>query len=297
MNKKILLMVQVLMLGFLASAQHLETTIKIVNNKAHIAIKAVGGNITGYASNYVFVVAIPRANADAGVLLNTPEKLDASRTSANVVVSLPAYSDSKYKYFLLFYTGTPPNPTVFSDGVEYDILELTWSGPLQSFPVSLMSLPNGNPGNPLAPSQWQQYLEIGGAEVSTPHNYFYQSETSTVPTNADNYSTGTAIVTTRSAINKPTVIPDNPTSLTIGGLFPNPARSQVNVIIDAPKRDNVTLVVMDVNGKTVKQQLVNVEIGSNTVPVEISNLAQGAYLVKVICKENCETTVAKFNKQ
>jgi hypothetical protein len=90
---------------------------------------------------------------------------------------------------------------------------------------------------------------------------------------------------------------DKPTVIGIGGLFPNPASTLVNVIIDAPKRDKLTLVVMDAAGKTVKQQLVSVEIGSNTIPVEISNLAQGGYLVKVVCKEGCETTVAKFNKQ
>ena len=90
---------------------------------------------------------------------------------------------------------------------------------------------------------------------------------------------------------------DKPTSLAIGGLFPNPARSIINVIIDAPARDNVTLMVTDVNGKMVKQQLANVETGSNTIPVEISQLAQGSYHVKVICKSECETAVAKFNKQ
>jgi hypothetical protein len=90
---------------------------------------------------------------------------------------------------------------------------------------------------------------------------------------------------------------DKPTSVGIGGLFPNPAATLVNVIVDAPKRDNVTLVVTDVNGKTVKQQLANVEEGSNTIPVEISSFAQGSYLVKVVCKSGCETTVAKFNKQ
>lgn len=89
-----------------------------------------------------------------------------------------------------------------------------------------------------------------------------------------------------------------PTILGIGGLFPNPASTLVNVIIDAPKRDDVTLVVMDVTGKTVKQKLVNVETGSNTVPVEIGNLAQGSYMVKLVCKSSdCETAVSKFVKQ
>jgi hypothetical protein len=91
---------------------------------------------------------------------------------------------------------------------------------------------------------------------------------------------------------------EKPTTIGIGGIFPNPASSTVNVIIDAPRRDDVTVVLMDVLGKTIKQKVVNVEIGSNTVPVEISSLASGSYLVKVLCKSSdCETAVSKFIKQ
>lgn len=91
---------------------------------------------------------------------------------------------------------------------------------------------------------------------------------------------------------------DKPTVIGIGGIFPNPASSTVNVLIDAPRRDDVTVVVMDALGKTLKQKVVNVEIGSNTVPVEISSLSSGSYLVKVLCKStDCETAVSKFVKQ
>jgi hypothetical protein len=88
-----------------------------------------------------------------------------------------------------------------------------------------------------------------------------------------------------------------PTILSIGSIFPNPARSLVSVVIDAPARQDVTLLVSDLLGKTVKQQMVNVEIGSNTIPVEIANLAPGSYLVKVVCKSDCETTVGRFIKE
>jgi hypothetical protein len=91
---------------------------------------------------------------------------------------------------------------------------------------------------------------------------------------------------------------DKPTSLGVGGIFPNPASTQVNVIIDAPKRDDVTLLIMDAAGKTVKQKQVNVDIGSNTVPVDIANLASGSYIVKLVCRtSDCETAAGKFNKQ
>ena len=90
---------------------------------------------------------------------------------------------------------------------------------------------------------------------------------------------------------------NKPVTLAIGGLFPNPANSQINVILDAPVRDKVTLVVMDATGKSVIQKLVNVETGSNTIPVNISTLTNGTYLVKLVCSSNCESATAKFVKQ
>jgi alcohol dehydrogenase YqhD (iron-dependent ADH family) len=91
---------------------------------------------------------------------------------------------------------------------------------------------------------------------------------------------------------------DMSTILDISGLFPNPASTQVNVIIDAPRRDKIMVVVTDMGGKKVIQQQANVDIGSNTVPIDIARLASGSYLVKLTCQSSdCETAAAKFNKQ
>jgi Secretion system C-terminal sorting domain len=88
------------------------------------------------------------------------------------------------------------------------------------------------------------------------------------------------------------------TTLLIGGLFPNPTRDKINVIIEAPQRDKVTVMITDMGGKIVKQQLENVDVGSNTVPVDVAKLASGSYLVKLICQSSdCETATGKFNKQ
>lgn len=93
-------------------------------------------------------------------------------------------------------------------------------------------------------------------------------------------------------------VDEKPKSFSIEGIFPNPASTTVNVIINSLKKEEVTMVLMDVNGKTIRQKVVNAEIGSNTVPVEIGSLANGSYLVKVLCKSSdCETAVSKFAKQ
>ncbi len=85
--------------------------------------------------------------------------------------------------------------------------------------------------------------------------------------------------------------------MTIGGIFPNPATSVVNVIVDAPQKDKVTLVVTDMSGHTVAQKVATVQPGSNTVGVEIATLSSGTYLVKLICQAGCESEIGKFVKQ
>lgn len=90
---------------------------------------------------------------------------------------------------------------------------------------------------------------------------------------------------------------DKPVTLSIDGLFPNPASTNVNVMIGAPVRDKITVMVVDMTGKTVLQQTVNVEAGSNTIPVDISRITNGSYMVKLVCNGNCDSAVSKFVKQ
>ncbi len=90
---------------------------------------------------------------------------------------------------------------------------------------------------------------------------------------------------------------DKPLTLNIDGLFPNPASTLVNVLIAAPNKDKVTFVITDIAGKTVQQQVANVEAGSNTIPVNINHLSNGIYMVKLVCSSNCDGVVGKFVKQ
>jgi uncharacterized protein YjdB len=90
---------------------------------------------------------------------------------------------------------------------------------------------------------------------------------------------------------------NRPTLLSIDGLYPNPANNIVNVIVDAPNHDEVTLLVTDVNGKLLMKQEAVVESGVNTIPVNITRFVNGSYFVKIICRSNCVTQVKKFIKQ
>ncbi|MBC7949452.1 MAG: T9SS type A sorting domain-containing protein, partial [Chitinophagaceae bacterium] len=90
---------------------------------------------------------------------------------------------------------------------------------------------------------------------------------------------------------------EKPFTIAISGVFPNPATTQISLVIDAPKREDIGLVIMDVMGRIVKQQKVNVEIGSNVITVETANLAKGSYLVKLVSGADAEAAVGKFIKQ
>ena len=88
-----------------------------------------------------------------------------------------------------------------------------------------------------------------------------------------------------------------PTNLTITDLFPNPASTEVNVIIPAPNRDQVTLSVTDITGRIVLTETANLEAGNNIIPFDISFLANGTYFVKLSGCDNCDTVVSRFVKQ
>lgn len=88
-----------------------------------------------------------------------------------------------------------------------------------------------------------------------------------------------------------------PTKLVLSSLFPNPAASRLNMVIDAPQKDNILLEVLDAVGRTIKAQRTAVEAGSNTIQLNVSNLTMGTYFIRVSCTNNCETTITKFVKE
>ena len=80
-------------------------------------------------------------------------------------------------------------------------------------------------------------------------------------------------------------------------VYPNPAKSKINVILSSPTNDKVTLVITDLAGKTMKQFATQVINGDNNVSLNVESLASGTYMIKAICNNGCETTVSKFIKQ
>jgi len=67
-------------------------------------------------------------------------------------------------------------------------------------------------------------------------------------------------------------------------LYPNPANSMLNI----SAAEKVNVAVMSVDGKVLIEQ-------KDAVSVDVSNLADGLYIIKIYNQENALIKTAKFN--
>ena len=85
--------------------------------------------------------------------------------------------------------------------------------------------------------------------------------------------------------------------LELTSVYPNPAVDKLNILLSSPKAEKVTLIVSDVAGKAIMQQLSSVVNGDNNIQLNVGMLAKGTYTIKAICADGCETVINKFIKQ
>jgi hypothetical protein len=72
-------------------------------------------------------------------------------------------------------------------------------------------------------------------------------------------------------------------------IAPNPAKGQVFVKLNADDAKAITLVLVDVTGKTVLTERKNLESGFNQLPLNVSNYPQGLYFLKIVDANTTET--------
>jgi Secretion system C-terminal sorting domain len=91
------------------------------------------------------------------------------------------------------------------------------------------------------------------------------------------------------------VTPPNPVSIEIYDVSPNPAGDDIMVSIKSNIAAGTTLVIADLRSNYLLKQAVNVEIGDNKAPFDISSLQAGFYLV-YLYYDNQIVSRAKFQK-
>ena len=75
-------------------------------------------------------------------------------------------------------------------------------------------------------------------------------------------------------------------------VYPNPANSSFNAIINSNASGNATITVTDVTGKTLITKTIAIQRGAQTIPVDVSQVAPGIYFVS--CTENGQIQTRKL---
>ncbi len=89
---------------------------------------------------------------------------------------------------------------------------------------------------------------------------------------------------------EPTIgISENNSTVHVGDIFPNPvsAESVINVLVDNAQQVEFTIV--DLSGRTVKTNSMNLKEGDNQVSIDSSNLPSGAYRIVISSKDSLMT--------
>jgi hypothetical protein len=78
-------------------------------------------------------------------------------------------------------------------------------------------------------------------------------------------------------------------------VFPNPAKSILNVNIYGLETGQYNLIINDISGKTLKQKVINTSGSKTSIQLSISELPAGIYILRVA--ENPKIKPAKFMKE
>jgi hypothetical protein len=69
---------------------------------------------------------------------------------------------------------------------------------------------------------------------------------------------------------------------TVMNVYPNPTKESVSVQITSSKNEQGTILVMDMQGKIVTVEQVNLKSGINQIPLNLAKQADGNYMVSLI---------------
>jgi hypothetical protein len=78
--------------------------------------------------------------------------------------------------------------------------------------------------------------------------------------------------------------------------YPNPATSNLNVVIASPDYRKATITIADIFGKKIIERNINLNINDNNVSIDINKLSAGNYTIKLSCDNGCESLIKKFVK-
>lgn len=121
---------------------------------------------------------------------------------------------------------------------------------------------------------------FGGIE-STQENIFFINDGT--QSSASNQAFKVFINKTRLSVDEVVLTPNNIYNLKV---YPNPSNGIFSIDVFIPNTDKSTLVVFDFLGKKVKEEDVENTIGLQTIPVDLTKMASGEYIILFKNKTN-----------
>lgn len=86
-------------------------------------------------------------------------------------------------------------------------------------------------------------------------------------------------------------------SLSFSNVYPNPAKSFVNIVLTVPAAAKVNVTITDLAGKPVMQQAAQLTTGENNLSLNVNTLPSGSYMIRAISAHSSQIAVSKFVKQ
>ncbi len=83
----------------------------------------------------------------------------------------------------------------------------------------------------------------------------------------------------------------------LSAVYPNPAKNTLNVKIASQSNHAITLMITDLNGKSLLNKITNISNGESIVQLNVAQLSSGTYFLKIFSADGKENTVKKFVKQ
>ena len=85
--------------------------------------------------------------------------------------------------------------------------------------------------------------------------------------------------------------------IVLNQVYPNPAKQQINITINSAIKEKIDLLITDITGKKTMIKQVTINSGDNNIPLDISLIKSGIYLISILDKNQTSHSPIKFVKE
>lgn len=130
---------------------------------------------------------------------------------------------------------------------------------------------------------WKTSNFSGNAYILDTVTYFVLSQNQSVHQIEFTYSTisSSGITALRKRTIQGTRVENENVPITTWALAPNPARTDVSMLLDVKENTTARVYITDVSGKVIRNYPLNIQVGMNAFRMDVSNMPSGMYIVNV----------------